>query len=425
MTNGSPTPSSQASPQLRLFGVGDAGIAALELLLADGVPSDACVAINTGGPVLENSRALLKVRIENKRLRGLGSGGDPERGRQAAEEKSEELKTLCEGAEVVFIMAGLGGGSGGGISPVLARIAKAAGALVVAFVTLPFDCELTRRQLVAEESLEQLKATADGVVCLPNQKIFKLIEENTTVVDTFKISNRLLADGVQGVWRLVSLKGLIDIPVEDLVRLLQDRHCESVFAVAEAAGPDRAGQVLEKLLAHPMLEGDEGLPESETVLVSLTGGPGLTMAEVSRFMQQIRSKCGSAQLMMGASIDERLGERLAVTLVCSRPVDSDAPTPPCRTEGLHSQLLDRQQNSKPGSRFVPPPPALAPEQVQRLLSRQSRGRSGPRKISSKMRQAQLPLEIVSKGRFDKSEPTIHKGEDLDVPTYIRRGVPLN
>jgi cell division protein FtsZ len=268
-----------------------------------------------------------------------------------------------------------------------------------------------------------LRETSDGIVCLPNQRIFKLIEQNTTVIDTFKIANRLLANGVSGLWRLLTFKGLIEIHFEELCRFLQEHHAVSSFAVAESSGPDRAQIVIEKLLAHPLLD-DGALSEAEAVLVSLTGGPSLTMAEVNRVIERIKAECGSVQLIMGACVDERVGDRLAVTLICSRKGE-DEPAPRGHAEELRAQLLDRGNPARPGSRFLPPAPSLPPDQVQQLLSRQRKARGAGRKASSKMRQGQLPLEILSKGRFDKSEPTIHKGEDLDVPTYIRRGVPLN
>jgi cell division protein FtsZ len=416
--------SREGSRSIRIFGVGDAGLSVIERLISDGLSPGLIVAINTGGAELERCGAARCVRLESKRLRGLGSGGDPERGRRAAEEKSQELKELCEGAEVMFIAAGLGGGSGTGISPVLARIAKAAGALVLAFVTTPFACEGTHRQAVADQGLEELREAADGVICLPNQRILQLIEENTSVIDTFKIANQLLADAMRGVWRLVSFKGLIEIPLEDLCGLLQDRHFESAFAVAEAEGADRQNTVMKKLLAHPMLEDGEVLSDAEAIIVSLTGGPNLTMAEVNHIVEQIKAKCGPSQVRVGACIDQSFGERLAVTLFCVRGLGRE-PALRGRIEELDTQLLDRSASLKPGSRFLPPPPTLPPEKVAQMLSQQARGRSTPRRVVSKMRQAQLPLEIVSKGRFDRSEPTIHKGEDLDVPTYLRRGVPLN
>jgi cell division protein FtsZ len=409
-------------PSIRLFGVGDAGLNVLELLIQSGLSPDRCVAVNTGGVALETSAAAHRVGLETKRMRGLGSGGDPERGRQAAEERAEELKCLCEGVDVVFVIAGLGGGSGTGISPALAKIAKSAGALVLAFVTTPFDCEGTRRGLLAGEGLDELREAADGLICLPNQSIFKLIQENTTVLETFKIANRLLADGVTGVWRLVSFRGLIAIHFEDLLHLIRNRHCKSTFAVAEASGETRSQVVLEKLLVHPLIESGEVLSDCDALLVSLTGGPSLTMAEINRLIEEIKAKCGKAQLIVGACVEESFGERLAVTLIAVNRPEQAAPA---RREELGAQLLPKEASAKPNSRFLPPPPSLGPDQVQDFLSRRGPGRGVPRRNASKMRQGQLPLDIVSKGRFDKSEPTIYKGEDLDVPTYIRRGVPLN
>jgi cell division protein FtsZ len=430
--NGTPesqtlAPASAHNVVIRLFGVGTSGIAVVEHLLANGFAGVECIAVSTDAGSLAASSAPVKLHIENKLLRGLGSGGDPERSRAAAEESAEKLKKLCEGASVVLIAAGLGGGSGTGISPVLARAARETGALVLGFVTTPFDCEGRRRQTLARLGLDQLRAAADGVICLPNQKIFKLIDENTSVLDTFKITNTLLADGILGMWRLLAHKGLIEIQLNDLCAVVRDRHTESFFATAESAGPARSREVVEKLLAHPMLDSGGLLDESEAVLVSLIGGPDLSMAEVNRVMEEIQRRCEHAEVVMGASLDESFRDRLAVTLIASRkPAEpQEEPSRPAgRSEELDTQLLTRSNGGRTGSRFVAPPPDLSPEKMQQMLSRQKAGDSARRK-SAKLRQTQLPLEIISKGRFDKSEPTIHRGEDLDVPTYIRRGVALN
>ena len=413
---------------IKVFGVGGAGINVLELMLKEGLPGMGFVAVNTDPQSLAASSAAEKVLLETQLLRGLGTGGDPDVGGALAEEQLPRLKSLCEGVDVVFILAGLGGGAGTGISPVLARVAKEAGALVLGFVTTPFACEGGRRQRLAQHGLAELKSAADGVISLPNQKVFKMIDENTSVLETFKITNDFLAAGVRGVWRLLMRKGLIDIHFADLSALLRDRHGESCFAVAEAMGPTRSREVMDKLLAHPMLDGGQMLGETEAVLVSLIGGPDLTMAEVNRVMEQVNRQCEHAQVIMGAAIDETFNERLAVTLIaaCKSAEAAAGETGAAgSSEELVAQLLPRSSKSRRGSRFVPPAPALPPDQVQQLMARQGRGGSRPQKSASAMRQGQLPLEIVSKGRFDKSEPTIHKGEDLDVPTYIRRGVALN
>jgi cell division protein FtsZ len=181
-----------------------------------------------------------------------------------------------------------------------------------------------------------------------------------------------------------------------------------------------------------MLDGGKTLSESDAVLVSLTGGPDLTMAEVHRVMEHINGKCERAQVMMGAAINEDFRERLAITLIAVRRGDGhgekgeteemeQSPSEARSSDTLSRHLLNQENETRPHSRFVPPAPELAPEKMEQLAARQTRSRRN----SSKLRLGTLPLEIISKGRFDKSEPTIHKGEDLDVPTYIRRGVALN
>ena len=408
---------------IKIFGVGNAGLNIMEQLIRSGLSGPSFVAVNTDAPSLAASSAAERVHLETRVLRGLGTGGDPERGRELAEANLSSLQSLCAGTSIVFIVAGLGGGSGTGLSPVLARVAKESGALVVGFVALPFECECSRCER-AQQGLEELKQAADGVICLPNEKVLKLADENTSVIDAFRIANELLADGIRGVWRLLAHPGLIPLHFDEVCGLIRDRHAESAFAVAESAGPTRSREVLDKLMAHPLLEGGQRLSEADSVMVSLMGGPDLTMAEINRVMAGIKEACGGSTVLMGAGIDESFRERLAVTLVAARkdpegePAGRDAAA---GGEDLKKQLLSPAATARPGSRFVPPAPSLPRDKLEQLMTRQARGR----KSAARMRQGQLPLEIISKGRFDKSEPTIHKGEDLDVPTYIRRGVLLN
>jgi cell division protein FtsZ len=417
---------------VKIFGVGTAGINILGEIAKAALPGVVLAAVNTDAKSLSASSAMEKISLEGKPSRGAGSNGDPKRSRAAAEENVLKLKQACEGVDVVFVVAGLGGGAGTGISPVLAQAARESGALVLAFVAMPFDCEGNRRLKQAQQGLEQLKSAADGVICLPNQEIFKLIDEKTSVVETFKILNGLLTEGVCGVWRLMARKGLLEIHYADLCALLRERRGESSFATAEATGATRSRDVMDKLFAHPMLDGGKTLSESDAVLVSLTGGPDLTMAEVHRVMEHINGKCERAQVMMGAAINEDFRDRLAITLIAVRRGDGhvekgepeemeQSPSEARSSDTLSRHLLNQENETRPHSRFVPPAPELAPEKMEQLAARQTRSRRN----SSKLRQGTLPLEIISKGRFDKSEPTIHKGEDLDVPTYIRRGVALN
>src|SRR5271170_3491357 len=420
-----PTTKMEASQTrtIKIIGVGGAGVSLLDTLNSEEFTGASFVAINTDAPSLASSSASVKIHLETKLLRGLGTGGDPECGRAIAEEQFSTLKTASEGVDVVLIIAGLGGGAGSGISPILARAAKGTGALVLAFVTLPFLCEGNRRQQQAQQSLEQLKSVADSVICLPSQKTFKLIDENTSVLDTFRITGGLLVEGVRGVWQLLTRPGLIQIHFDDLCGLLRDRHFESLFASIEAVGVGRSREVVEKLLAHPLLDEGRVLAESDAVLVSLMGGKDLTMAEVNRVMEQINRQCEHAQIIMGAAIDATLKNRLCVTVIAAKR-NSLAPVelPNAATSGdLAEQPVSRGVVERTATRCVSSS-SLTLEQREQLLTKNG-GRA--RKMNHKMRQAQLPLAIISKGRFDKSEPTIHKGEDLDIPTYIRRGVALN
>lgn len=431
-----PNPPETLAPRLcvRIFGVGSAGAAMLEQIIAGDFAGAEFALVNTDAPAAVTAAAVKMIPLETKLLRGLGTGGDPERGRKAAEENYQTLKEACAGAAVVFIVAGLGGGAGTGISPVLARAARESGALALAFVTLPFDCEGNRRQHQARQGLELLRGAADGVICLPNQKVFRLIDENVSLLDTFRTTTQFLMEGARGVWRLLMHRGLIEIHLDELSALLRDRRGESCFAAVEAAGTTRARDALEKLLAHPLLDDGQALKAADGVIVSLMGGPDLTMADVNRVMEQVNQQCQRAQVIMGAAVHENFRDRLAVTVIAMRhPGDDEKPhvketgcaahSAEVRPENLDTQLLEKQSAARPASRFVPPAPALTTEQRDQLLSRQAGGRV--RKTSPRLRQTSLPLEIVSKGRFDKTEPTVHKGEDLDVPTYIRRGVALN
>jgi len=408
-------------PAAKIFGVGGAGVRLLDAVNGEDFAGAGFVAVNTDAASLAASSAALKIHLETRLLRGLGTGGDPERGRAIAEEQFATLKTACEGTDVIFIVAGLGGGAGSGITPVLARAAKETGALVLAFVTLPFACEGNRRQQQARQSLEQLKSVADGVICLPCQKTFKLIDENTSVLDTFRITGELLVEGVRGVWRLLTRPGLIQIHFDDLCALVRDRHSESAFASVEASGPARSREVVEKLLNHPLLDEGRALGESDAVLVSIMGGKDLTMNEVGRVMEQIGRHCERAQVIMGATVDETMKARLSVTVIAAKQNSTAPPAELLASPADTTEPSAVRGSAWSTSRCVPPASPL--EQREQGLTRPSSGRG--RKAASRMRQAQLPLAIISKGRFDKSEPTIHKGEDLDIPTYIRRGVALN
>src|SRR3989441_10660826 len=307
---------------LKVFGVGGAGCNAVEHIARQRAAQSALADVQLAA-VNTDLQSLLDLSVEcvmplgATRTRGLGAGGDPDVGRTAAEEDAEQLRRLCAGAEVVVILTGLGGGTGTGASPVLARVAKEAGALVVAMATLPFECEGARRQRQAQAGLEQLKESADAVLCLPNQRVLKLIDENTSLIETFRITNDLLAQGLRGIWRLLTRAGIINVDFADLCAVVRGQHAESAFACAEGRGEHRAREVVETLLASPLLEGGGVLNEAESVLGSIAAGSDLTMGEGNRFMTQINRACENAHIIMGAAVEVDSGDRLSATVIAT------------------------------------------------------------------------------------------------------------
>src|SRR5438105_9214724 len=303
---------------IHVIGVGGAGCNTVGELKGEQFQNVRFAVLNTDAAALGRSPVESKLMIGSKSTRGLGAGGDPDRGRAAATEDAEKIRALCEGAGVVFVVAGLGGGTGTGASPVVARLAKEAGALVLGIVMLPFDCEGLRRQRQATIGLHELKGMADGVICLPNQKVFKLIDEKTSLLEAFQLTNDLVAQGVRGIWRLLSRPGLINVDFADLCAVAQGKHSESSLAVAEAKGENRVRDAIEKLLAHPLVEAGQCLSEASEVLICIAGGPELAMADVNRIMEQINRHCEQAHLIMGAAVDEDLRDQLIITLIASR-----------------------------------------------------------------------------------------------------------
>ncbi|MGD0812967.1 MAG: cell division protein FtsZ [Verrucomicrobiota bacterium] len=423
-------PALQKTISIKVWGIGGAGCNAVSALNASVLEGVDILAVNTDSQALAACAAAHKLVLGAQRTRGLGAGGDPELGRAAAEDDLDKMAPFCAGADVVFIMAGLGGGTGTGAAPILARLARERGALVLAIVTMPFEFEGKRRQQQAQSGLQFLQSAADAVICLPNQKLFKLLDEKTSVVDGFKISNALLAEGLQGIWRLLTRTGLINVDFADLASVTRGRHAASSFATAEASGERRAEQIVEKLMAHPLLDGGQVLTEADAVLVSLVGGPDLTLVEIDKTMEPLKRQCENAHIIFGAAIDEQFTHRLSVTLIASRrqPEETGArASQPAhsasgdKASSLHFLDTDAPDDFRHPPRLAPPPPEMTAEQKEQLFKTQN---VRNRKKLSRL-QKELPLEIVFKGRFEKSEPTIRHGEDLDLPTYIRRGVPLN
>ncbi|MBM3881928.1 MAG: hypothetical protein FJ387_19755 [Verrucomicrobia bacterium] len=428
-------------PRFKVVGIGGAGLQALTQMQAAGLRDVRLAVLHTDARALGQAGFEEQVLLGEGLTRGLGAGGDPGIGRAAAEAEVGRLSQVAAGCDLLMIVAGLGGGTGSGVAPVLARVARESGALVMGLVTLPFEFEGARRQQQAQVALRQLKTAADAVVCLPNQKLAALLDEHTTLVEALRIGNGLLTEGVRGLWRLATRDGLLKVDFADLCSVVRGRQAESCFATAEGSGENRLRQVLDHLLASPLLDQGRVLGDAEAVLISLVGGLDLTLKDVHQFMQQIERLCENARVVLGAAVDPDFNGRLAVTLVATRraraapgeegsaePVEvashlptAEFPVSPEEPAGTHGATV----GDRSASRYLPSAPELPPERVRELYLQQEGGGRRRRKAAARLRQGLLPLEVVPKGRFEKSEPTLRRGEDLDTPTYLRRGMVLN
>jgi cell division protein FtsZ len=353
---------------------------------------------------------------------GLGAGGDVELGARAAQQDSERLTAAMQHADVVFITAGLGGGTGGGASPVVARLAKEQGALVLAFVAMPFGFEGERRQHQALTSLEQLKAQADAVICIPNNKLFKLLGDNASVMDAFRRSDGIVVSGAQAIWQLLSRKGLINLDFAALRATLGSKHCEGLFSHGEGQGQDKAREAVKNLLENPIFDGGDAMARAEGLLVSILGGPDLTLADVQRAVEPLSRTANRAHLIMGAAVDEGFRGRMAITVIVATNIVSK--------RGLPATLAKTTLPRRAVETFPSRGGLVAAGRAGRATTASTAGSASKqdavehRKGSAKAKQETFQLDGISRGRFDKSEPTLYDGEDLDVPTFIRRGVSL-
>jgi cell division protein FtsZ len=403
--------------RVKLLGIGGAGCNVVKHIASrsDTLTGVTAIAIHTDAQMLAGIQCVEQIQVGSSLTHGLGAGGDVELGACAAQQDAPRLEAIALNTDIIFLVAGLGGGTGGGAAPVVARLAKSQNALVIAFVAMPFSFEGERRRQQASASLEQLKVQADAVICVPNDKLFKLMGENASVVDAFKRGDELIVTGAQAIWQLLSRKGLINLNFADLRATLAAKHCEGVFSCGEGHGADKARDAVKALMESPLLDGSDTLARAEGILISILGGPDMTLADVQRAVEPITRVATRGQVIMGAAIDDHFKGKLSITLIAATAAASRrVPQPP----------QARAPFARPTPAFRPPAVASASPAPQSTANAAVEPVGISRKAGGPPKQETLPLEGVSRGRFDKSEPTLYEGEDLDVPTFLRRGVSL-
>ena len=365
-------------------GVGGGGGNVLGHALADWDDPPTVAAINTDARALDATAIGLKVAIGRTVAKGMGTGGDAELGRLAANEDLDALRALVSGHDLLLLVAGLGGGTATGAAPVLARIAREEGLLVLAYVTLPFAFEGARRQEQAQEGLADLKQSADAVVCLPNQRLHALLP------DAFAFVDRMMSAGIRGLWTLLARDNMLNLDFSDLQSLVENSGNECCFGYGEGQGTGKAEQALRGLLEGPMLEKGRVIANSGAMILNVAGGPDLALAELEtihrRFQEAARP---GARISMGAAVLDGWTGRLALTVLAAE-------------------------------HWIPPPKpdALVMEAGPEAAADEPAGRR-----RKNVQQSELQLGGASdRGRFRDVAPTIVEGADLDVPVFIRRGI---
>ncbi len=310
-------------PVLRVIGVGGAGVNAVDRMIEAQVQGVEFIAVNTDVQSLEQSSAATRVHIGSDATRGLGAGAEPEIGRRAALEQYDELKGLLKGADMVFITAGAGGGTGTGAAPVVARISREVGALTVGIVTKPFAFEGVRRGQQAEQGVEEMAAEVDTLITIPNSRLLSVLDKKTSMVDAFRVADDVLRQGVQGISDLIALPGLINLDFAD-VRTIMSQAGNALLGIGMGTGESRALDAASRAVESPLLE--TSVDGAQSILLSITGGSDLSLFEVNDAAKAVAEAAHpDANIIFGAMVDEKLGDEVWITVVATGY--GDRPTP--------------------------------------------------------------------------------------------------
>ena len=306
----------ELKPKITVFGVGGAGGNAVNNMISNNLEGADFVVANTDAQAIEGSSAPRRIQLGNEVTQGLGAGMRPEVGRDAAEETIDEIIDHLSGANMCFITAGMGGGTGTGAAPVIAKAARELGVLTVGVVTKPFSFEGSRRQALADEGIEELQQYVDTLIVIPNQNLFRIATENTTIMDAFKLADDVLYQGVKGVTDLMVMPGLINLDFAD-VRTVMGEMGKAMMGTGEAEGESRAVDAAEKAIANPLLD-DVSLQGARGVLINITGGYDLKLFEVDEAANRIKQEVDSqANIIVGSCFDTTMEGQMRVSVVAT------------------------------------------------------------------------------------------------------------
>jgi len=306
----------ELSAKIKVIGVGGGGGNAVNTMIAAGLSGADFIVANTDAQALKANASNIKIQLGEQVTRGLGAGANPEIGRESALEDKEKIREILEGSDMVFITAGLGGGTGTGAAPVIAKIAKEVGALTVAVVTKPFIFEGNRRMKQAEEGLRELKAVVDTVITIPNQRLLAVAGKSTSMLDAFKKVDEVLLQAVKGISDLINVHGLINVDFAD-VRTIMSEMGMALMGTGIAEGENKALEAAQKAISSPLLE-DIKIEGARGLLINVAGGRNMSIFEVNEAAERIKSEAHpDANIIFGAVIDEALEDRMMVTVIAT------------------------------------------------------------------------------------------------------------
>jgi cell division protein FtsZ len=383
--------------RIKVVGVGGGGCNAVNRMITEGIQGVEFVAINTDAQALLLAKAGVKVRIGDKLTRGLGAGGNPEVGRKSAEETAEELYTVLKGADMVFVTAGLGGGTGTGAAPIVAQIAKECGALTIGVVTRPFTFEGARRMQSAEAGMDMLKEHADTLIVIPNDRLLQIVDKKASLSDAFRMADDVLRQGIQGISELITVPGLINLDFAD-VKAIMSEGGAALMAVGHADGDDRARMAAEQAISSQLL--DITIDGARGVLFNVTGGPNMTLFEVNQAAAIIRETAHpDVNMIFGAVIDPNMGDEIRITVIATGFERASMPR----------RIMDqRPATNAPRQQEQPRP-------MQNVSLERERSERPSESVSVNVTPP-TPTVNVNPPEF-KAQPSYQ--EDLDIPTFLR------
>ncbi len=390
---------------IRVIGVGGGGSNAVNRMIRAEMMGVEFIALNTDAQALLQSDAPHKIRIGDKITRGLGAGGDSSIGQRAAEEDAEKISAALEGSDMVFITAGLGGGTGSGAAPIVAEIAKDAGALTIGVVTKPFGFEGARRRLTAEKSIEELKAKVDTLITIPNDRLKDVVQKNTSILDAFRVVDDVLRQGVQGISDIITVPGLINLDFADVRTIMKDAG-SALMGIGRASGDDRAVTAARQAISSPLLEVD--INGAQGILFNIAGSSSLSLYEVTEAADEIKAAADpEANIIFGASFNDRLGDEVMITVIATG-FDGRRPA------GLRPVMATAGQGSEATAR--------APRDFLEELERQ---RSALTDVGVPDAPAErTPEAEAGRGRsVVEPVPTrraAYDADDLEIPSFLRR-----